>query len=76
MQIDPVRPVLKAPGTKRLKLKYNETSLNFAFKFDLRRFVKANMTAALASEHGAVASLVGGAAFDSFKCKPRVERRF
>jgi len=29
---------LKAPGTNRLKLKYNEPLTSFAFKFNLRRY--------------------------------------
>ena len=38
MQVQPIKPMLKAPGTKRLKLKYDETPSNVAFKFDLRRY--------------------------------------
>ena len=38
VQVDPIRPTLKAPGTKRLKLKYDEPVSNFAFKFNLRRY--------------------------------------
>jgi hypothetical protein len=44
VQVHPIKPTLKAPGTKRLKLKYVELlsnllkfCLNFAFKFKLRR---------------------------------------
>ena len=37
-----MRPTLKAPGTKRLKLPYCELLLNFAFKFYLRRYIKGN----------------------------------
>ena len=37
VQIDPIKPTLKAPGTKRLKLNYDEPLSNFAFKFNLRR---------------------------------------
>ena len=33
-----MKPMLKAPGTKRLKLKYDEPPSNFAFKFNLRRY--------------------------------------
>jgi hypothetical protein len=33
-----MNPTLKAPGTKRLKLKYDELVSNFAFKFNLRRY--------------------------------------
>ena len=41
MQIDPIKPALTAPGTKRLKLKYDEPLSNFAFNFNLRRYIKA-----------------------------------
>ena len=37
VQVDPMKPTLKPPGTKRLKLKYDELLSNFAFKFNLRR---------------------------------------
>ena len=37
MQVDPIKPMLKAPATMRLKLKYDEPLSNFAFKFNLRR---------------------------------------
>ena len=38
VQVDPVKPTLKAPGTKRLKLKYDELLSNFAFPSNLRRY--------------------------------------
>ena len=40
MQVDPIKPTLKPPGTQRLKLKYDEPLSNFAFKFNLRRYTK------------------------------------
>ena len=40
MQVDPIKPTLKAPGTKRLKLKYDKMLSNIAFKFNLRRYTK------------------------------------
>ena len=36
-----MRPVLKAPGTKRLKLKCYKQLSSFAFSFNLRRYKKA-----------------------------------
>ena len=42
MQVDPIKPKLKPPGTKRLKLKNDEPLSNFALKFNLRRYSKAN----------------------------------
>ena len=43
MQVDPVKPTLKAPGTKRLKLKYDEPLSNFAFKFNVRRYAEVGL---------------------------------
>jgi hypothetical protein len=37
VQVDPIKPTLKAPGTKRLKLKDDRLLSSFAFKFELRR---------------------------------------
>ena len=42
MQVDPIKPMLKAPGTKRLKLKYDEPLLRCAFKYNLRRYNEDN----------------------------------
>jgi len=37
-QVDPIKPMLKAPGTKLLKLKHDEPlSSSGGFKFNLRR---------------------------------------
>ena len=38
MQVDHIKPSLKAPGIKLLKLKYDKLLSNFAFKFNLRRY--------------------------------------
>jgi hypothetical protein len=38
VQVDPIKPTLKAPGYKRSKLKYVELLSNFAFNFNLRRY--------------------------------------
>ena len=43
MQVDPMNPTLKAPGTKRLKLKNDELLSNFAFKFNLRRYMSTKL---------------------------------
>ena len=40
VQVDPVRPTLKAPRTKRLKLKYDELLSNVSFNFNLRRYTE------------------------------------
>ena len=38
VQVDPVKPKLKLPGIKRLKLKCHVLLSSFAFKFKLRRY--------------------------------------
>jgi hypothetical protein len=38
VQVDPIKPTLKAPGSKRLKLRYDEPLSKFAFNFNLRRY--------------------------------------
>jgi len=38
VQVDPMKPILKAPGTKHLKPSYDEPPSKFAFKFNLRRY--------------------------------------
>jgi len=41
VQVDPINPMLKAPGTKHLKLKYYKLLSSFAFKFNLCRYTLA-----------------------------------
>ena len=38
VQLDPIEPTLKAPGTKRLKLKCDELLSSFASNINLRRY--------------------------------------
>ena len=38
MQVDPIKPTLKAPGTKRLKQEQDEPLSSSAFNFNLRRY--------------------------------------
>jgi len=38
-QVDPIKPTLKAPGTKRLKLKCDDPLLSFGFNFNLRHCI-------------------------------------
>jgi len=40
VHVDPIKPTLKAPGIKLLKLKYDKPLSNVAFKFNLRRHNK------------------------------------
>jgi len=39
VQVDPIKPTLKAPGTQRLNLKCDGPLSNVAFKFNLRRYI-------------------------------------
>jgi len=41
VQVEPIKPTLKAPGIKRFKLKYDGLLSIFAFNFNLRRYNKA-----------------------------------
>ena len=41
MHVAPIKPMLKAPGNRRLKLKHDVPLLNFAFNFKLRRYIMA-----------------------------------
>jgi len=43
VQVDPIKPMLKAPRTKGLKLKYDEPLSNFASKFNVRRYTEAHV---------------------------------
>ena len=61
MQVDPIKPMLKPPGTKCLKLKYDEVLSNFAFKSNLHRYTLAGFATA-AEEDEAVLEQGGMAA--------------
>jgi len=39
VQVDPIKPTLKPPRTKRLKLNHDVLLSTFAFKFILRRYI-------------------------------------
>jgi hypothetical protein len=41
VQVDPIKSTFKAPATKRLKLKRDALLSDFAFKFNLRRYIMA-----------------------------------
>jgi len=43
VQVDPIKPKLKPPGTKRLKLKTDVVLSSSAFKLNLRRYNKVNL---------------------------------
>ena len=38
MQVDPIKPTLKSPGTMCLKLKHGKLLSSFAFNVNLRRY--------------------------------------
>ena len=40
VEVDAINPMLKPPGTQRLKLKHDEVPSNFAFNFNLRRYTE------------------------------------
>jgi len=42
VQVDPIKHTLKAPGTKCLKLKYDELLSSFASNFNLRQYTVAS----------------------------------
>ena len=54
VQVDPIKPTLKAPGTKRLKLKRVDPLSSFGFKFNLHRYIKAENIGQLTSFSGTV----------------------
>ena len=60
VQVDPIKPTLKALGTKRLKQKYVELLSNFAFNFNLRRYIavmnRANMAGPAARQPPSMAA--------------------
>ena len=51
MQVDPIKPTMKAPGNERLKLKHDEPPSKFAFRLNLRRYFEMHdkLDAALSS---------------------------
>jgi hypothetical protein len=46
VQVRPIKPMLKLPGTTRLKLGYEEPPSDSAFKFNLRRYTRASWSSA------------------------------
>ena len=63
VQVDPIKPTLKAPGTKPFKLEAEKLLSNHGFKFDLRRYIVAS------AEHGSITMLdMKGRVVDSVQC--------
>ena len=50
MHVDPMNPMLKPPGSKRLKLNCDTLLSSFAFKFNLRRYAEARRAQSLLTE--------------------------
>jgi len=50
VQVDPIKPTLKPPGTKRLKLECDGLLSNFGFKFSSRRYTMAARCKVIADE--------------------------
>jgi hypothetical protein len=49
VQVDPIKPPLKAPGLQRFKVKYDKLLSSFGFKFNLRRYIMAARKKAVAA---------------------------
>ena len=47
MQVHPIKSTLHAPGTKRLKLKYDDLISSFAFNLNLRRYHESGEAASV-----------------------------
>ena len=54
VQVDPIKPTLKAPETKRLKLNYDGPLSNCAFNFNLRRYNVVDKTQGNAGGWGGI----------------------
>jgi len=67
VQADPIKPMLKAPGTERLKLKHEKLLSNFGFKFNLRRYTQVISINALDNKivDGTLAGAYTGPLFSS-----------
>jgi len=86
VQVDPIKPTWKAPGSKRLKLEHEKQLSNFAFNFNSRRYTVATAAAAdataantagpLASVDATDADVVRGRAVQVGSIKPRVESAY
>jgi len=54
VQVNPIIPTLKPPGTTRWKLKYIRLLSNVAFEFNLRRYTKEGNARLWAAVRGAI----------------------
>jgi hypothetical protein len=71
VQVTPTKPVLKASGTKRLKLRYDEPLTNFAFKLNMRRYG----TDAKIRPQPDLDDLLGRPAMNEFRTRDKILKR-
>jgi hypothetical protein len=64
VQVDPVKPTSKSPGTNRLKLTYDKLVSDFAFIFRLRRYSEVHVAG---KTPGVPPTKVGRCSFDPIK---------
>ena len=57
MQVDPIKPMLKAPGSELLKLNSDEPLSTLAFKFNLRCYAEEDTSRSLLTSNFASESL-------------------
>jgi hypothetical protein len=58
VQVDPIKPTLKAPGSERLKLNCDILLSTSAFSFNLRRYTVGGMMATAARARQGLTSLL------------------
>jgi hypothetical protein len=51
-QVDPIKPTLKAPGTRQIKLKYYTLLESFGYNFNLRGFTMGKRYLTLSAAQG------------------------
>jgi len=82
VQVDPIKPTLKAPGTKRLKLKVDDKLTKFAFNLNLRHYTEAASSAGrsvragsgVGAEEAEAAVVAAREALTPFMSKPSTRR--
>ena len=75
MQIDPIKLTSKALAAKRLRLKCGELASNFAFNFNLRRYIEAEASTWLISDGILELSLLKRNRRGSYEAGPGAPRR-
>jgi hypothetical protein len=64
VQFEPIKPVLKAPGTKRLILKWDKLLSNVAFTVNLRRYKQCVFVRSAARRTALPAEFTDGLCFN------------